>query len=297
MGYLSDTRSGSSWVHQEDEGVLLVILPVVLVFHLAGIILVSFVIKRKIHKIQHFLLLNYSVGVVATGLALLADIMVHRTSLKEKFKDVFNIWPCIFYKVLYCSMVYITLDRLLEVLLSIKYPVYVTVRRVIKLVTITWFIAVSTGITLSLSTRMHRMMHAAMVYVKPTIDVVYSLFVIVSYLIIFHYFKKSRLPPSGYHARVSVLAVFRRSKFSISLMLVISFVLFIVAPDIIVSIRGVYDRGVALLVIDICFFVSSVSDAVLYTSMDNEIRKIMRKISRAKRQNHVVPIVRTPPTI
>ena len=283
----------SANLHTQNDTILLFLLPIILLFHISGILLTSLVIHSRRYRIQHLLILNYSLCVAATDMALITDIIAHRTSLKPELKEKFCIWPFIFYHVLFCGMIFITLDRLLEVLLNIKYPLYITKNRVVNGIAFSWFLGIFCSIVISLQTTIERILE---VYpsVRTAIDVLYISFVIVSYMVIFYYFKRSRSHPSFNHPTQSVgaLATFRQSKFYVALILVLSFIIFIIGPDLLLTRNRRVTQDIRLS-IDIGYFISSVLDAMLYISLDGEIKRVLLKVLKVKRVSQVSPRVRS----
>ena len=72
-------RASKHNIHSDStsEIICLVMCPISLLFHLGGSALIANLIRNGRYKIQHLLLLNYSVCVIATGSTHILDVVAH----------------------------------------------------------------------------------------------------------------------------------------------------------------------------------------------------------------------------
>merc|ERR1711962_907674 len=123
-------------------------------------------------------------------------------------------------------MMYLTLDRLFDILLNIKYPVFWNERRTVALILITWCLSLTCAVAACFvqyhtNTNVYDVLD---LYVYPSFGVVFIVIATITYLFIFRKYKQSCLPPvirystsSGGStiSRMSTLQIFQRSRFYI----------------------------------------------------------------------------------
>lgn len=107
----------------------------IIISYSLGISLIVTLKRRKKAKIQHILLLNLSAYIIVVhSFVILYDIL--EESLKShprvwiKFRFVLVVIMYVLNTASVLAMVLINIDRLLEVVLNIKYPLYVTQTKV-----------------------------------------------------------------------------------------------------------------------------------------------------------------------
>ena len=178
--------------------------------------------------------------------------------------------------VYYCVMIYLTLDRLWDVLLNIKYHLYWQELRVKCLLTLTWVVGVGLSITISLFHRYteYNWEEAFFKYFYPTLEFLFVVVAVITYSIIFNRYRQTRCAPTHPHRSPtptpSVFQVFRNSRFYISLLIVSTFFVFMLIPDLIYLFVGVIPNNVTELLSVSCWIsyaTSNLIDAYIYIYM------------------------------
>ena len=246
--------------------------PITLILHCLGTFLISCLIHEGSYKIQHLLLLNYSLSIIWACSLNTIGSLVHKYAHETKRHLFFQVGMYIFYYILFCAFIFINLDRLLEVLLNIKYPQYITNRRIVVLIVFSWcFVACAIA---PFSTIFRESLY---IDIASSIDICYLVFVTISWTVIFYHFKRSRTHPTmmKISTTISIGATFRKSRFFLPLLLVLSFVSCTIVPDIVLLMNGGVYTVCILLLVNTGFYIESTVDAVLYINMDREIKRIL----------------------
>ena len=203
-------------------------------------------------------------------------------------------------------MVYLNVDRVLEVLLNIKYPLHVTKRRVKFYIAMSWFMGLLVSVFMILSCKhtgenTREVLNTFSCIIVPCIDGCYIIFTIASYVFIFKRFHTTRTrPASTPHLQcVGILTTFRQSRFFVALLLISSFVLFAIVPDIVLVVKQTY-TGHLRLAFTIITEVTLILDALIYIFLDTDIKQLlqrrrevvrMRKMTRTRTDKTNVHIV------
>ena len=278
-------------------------------FHVLGSYLLSVVYKNGNQDPRHYLLIHLSVteGVVNFLQFLLNPVwrMVSMNpSVVEKCQDyILLIRGYGFVIVYYVTMIYIALDRLLDIMLNIKYHLYCDEIKAKYMMGITWVItAVVTTVASLLHAFLGLEMHAILfLYIHPTLDIIFVVIACVTYSLIFREYKKIRLPPGTNKSmrQPSILQVFRRSRFYVSTLLIATFVLFMVIPEMVhVYIFSIMDNrgnqhGHVYADVNtacrICFSLGYLSDVFIYVFMEPPVKQLLLKTLGVRRVN-IAPI-------
>ena len=137
------------------------------------------------------------------------------------------------------AIIYITVDKWLEILLNIKYSLYVNERRVKYLLTATWLIGLLFNIGLSVAVGVFKIdyenIKAELIkFYYPTFDFIFIIVLIACNAYIFRQFKQTRAMPHQQQTSAtaavhqSTFLVFRKSKFFIPSLLTFTFVSFVI---------------------------------------------------------------------
>lgn len=133
-------------------------------------------------------------------------------------------------------------------------------------------------------------------YCRPFIDVPFLLLAIVVYYKIFRKFSRShrRITSSTprKHKQDSSFQIFIHSRFLITALLILSFVLFTFIPDMIFTYYAFTHHHISYQLEAVCyilFAISDLSDAIIYIFIKNEVRKLLlQKLSRLPWCGHLV---------
>ena len=195
--------------------------------------------------------------------------------------------------IYYISMFFITLHKLAEVTLNIRLPVYWNTQRAKLLVTITWLLGATFGVSIVLAFAFAQLdfNRVLFYFLFPALDVAFILLAVPTYLFLFRTFKLSRSQgPAGVELKgkkgegdgggeTGWWRAFRESTFYTVFLLVSVFILLVVIPDFIFLFARLpkmtdhHVRAGALLRREISF----IFDAVIYMLT---IREVKRQLTR-----------------
>ena len=192
-------------------------------------------------------------------------------------------------------MIFITVDRLLEISLNIKYNLYCNEAKAKWLLIFTWItgLAMTFGIILTTIFTEFEYERPFDLYLHTPLSLTFIILAIVTYVLIFRKFKQTRITPSEYnHSGPSsnqvsnVYTVFRKSKFFVSVLLISSFILFVEIPGFIFFIVAVGMKK-RLYYMGACFMISinisHIADVFIYVFFQASVRKLFWK--RIRNQN------------
>jgi len=186
-------------------------------------------------------------------------------------------------------MIYITIDRLLEVYLNIKYPLYCKEKHAKRLIVLTWF--TSAGLTLGVSLA-HKMSNFAykepfFAYVLLPLSVIFVSSAICTYISIFRKYRQTRVHPvhsvriGNTRNGVNTFTVFRRSKFYVPVLLISTFIFFVEIPSLVyIVLSFIYSEHSYILESSYEMFmaISTLSDFFIYIFFQSDVRKRFWKI-------------------
>ena len=190
----------------------------------------------------------------------------------------------IFYNYMF-SMFYITGDRLLHIILNVRYPVYWSVGKTKTLLICTWVfgLIISTSLTLEFhfiykpamyKYRLH--VEILVVYIPCALYVIYVLFAIVTYTVMFLKFARSRRNTNARES--SLFKIFINSRFFVSVLLITSFLLLAVFPYLICSfmfLTGIILSKQIILCTIVLYRLSDFIDAIIYIFLQPHVRKLL----------------------
>ena len=195
---------------------------------------------------------------------------------------------------IYMSMHYIIIDKLLQVILNIKYPTHCNVKNARSVVTATWVAGIFACACIAIPYEIVEVNYEeinSMFYIS--FGVVFMIFGIGAYSFIFYRYIQARFDPCQRRIlsfrRQSLFHVFKHSRFAISVLLMTSFVLFVIIPDVLIGFAGIVktrDNGM----LDIHFVLllalhqfSFICDGYIYIFMQPEVRRLFSRKLRATR--------------
>lgn len=133
--------------------------------------------------------------------------------------------------VYYLNMLYITLDKLLDIALSLRYPAFWNEYKTIWLLRLLWFLSMCLCIFICF---LHRFNHfnwedAFFKYCYPILGLTFVVSASITYGFIFYKFKSTR---TSWDNQNSTIKIFRNSCFYIPVLLILTFFLFMIIPDL-----------------------------------------------------------------
>lgn len=264
----------------------------VVCLHTLGLYLLISVHNRKT-KLHNIYLINYSVLEILKGLMNLIGVFsafsIFPASINPsiwKFNVIVNAFGVTFWQ--YFFLTYLTIDRLLLVKMQQKYTYHWNASKARNLLLGTWFCGVLGCVATYLCHRYNGFSNAEKidVYIKMVLDIGFIIIAVVAYLLIFRTYSASRLRVSAINPDnqpgQSIWQIFRRSKFLVAVLLISTFLLFVVVPDLIVFFHFLFrftisgDLLVTLLFLTAC---ADIANAFFYILLRDEVRKLLlRKI-------------------
>lgn len=255
------------------------------ILHGVGIYLLWCLRRYSRLKIQNFYLISLSSSELLMNLL---NILINLSQMTDtggkiagninKYLIIMNFTGIAF--VFHVSMIFITFDRLLELLLNIKYPVYWNEDKTKCLLFCTWMFGACLSIAVcclsGLRTVKFEWEKYFFTYFFPSIEIIFVALAIATYTFIFRKFKKTRQVPVVYTPkdrglqppalnsnnvnnnkinnnvkvqpkkqvakRVSSCRIFIKSKFFIPVLLILTFFVFVVGADLVYLIVFVIQR-------------------------------------------------------
>ena len=206
--------------------------------------------------------------------------------------------PWLVYFVLMCS---ITLDRLLQILLHLKYPKFWNETKAKKLIKIGWI----AGGMFTVFTCFYQkffnndIREIYFTYWYPSFHIFFVILTITTYIVIFKHFKRSRVAPCqsviqrgsvNHLHQISTFRTFLKSRFYVSVLLIGTYVIFVVVPDSIYLFYGYLGNNKNNQILDTLCYLSYIlgtsSDAYIYIFVQTSVRKLLWKKLRIYRQTN-----------
>ena len=195
-----------------------------------------------------------------------------------------------FNAVLYKIMLFMTLDRLMAVLLSLRYPQYWTVNRTKKMLSVIWSIGCVEIVCFVIFVNRFGTWYRSLglVYVTLTFRILFICIALITYSVIFWKYRKSidiarhqNLSGNDRRTRTSALQTFLKSRFYISALIILTYIFFNTIPffALISSVEDVYDRSSQKeLAVGILLQLGYTADAVIYIFLQKNVRNQLIKM-------------------
>ena len=255
-----------------------------MLYHAMGSFLLISIYKRRRQTTQQLYIINLSltefIACVMILLEEFPDLIPMNITVSTTLKLVDKYLYVIIYVIFclyYISMMFITMDRLLGVLLNIKYPIYWSKRKTKYLLLTTWIIVVIACVVVSTIYKLTKFDYKVFftTYIHSILNFNFILLVLFTYTYIFHQYTRSvsRIQVTRHQSACSRLF---HSKFYVSFLLIVSFLIFMVIPNIFYLIYGKLQRGRGNNVEDIIklfYQFSFTSDATIYIFMQTAVRR------------------------
>ena len=261
-----------------ETGVLIALVIIMLInisLHTIGIYLLRCHQKNTGGDVQDVYIMNMNVVEIALNLFSLLLMLLHSVQLVNFAEKIVEYIYIIDHTVLnftfYMNTVYLALNKLLNILLNLKYSVYWNIQKAKYLVFGTWIVGVVISVCIILSFELSEFDYEIFdMYFFIILDCLVLFVSISSYGYIFHKYKETRrLPFQGKHQpNQSIFYIFRKSKFYVCVLLILTFSVFVIIPDLIFECLNIYhanDNVQSLLfVIAFLYAISYSVDAIIY---------------------------------
>lgn len=277
-----------------------------IILHTTGIYLLLSRDQYDKSSVQQLYIINLSASEICFSVLWLSydlpDLIpghkrVNIIDLIERYRLYIKI--CIYSSVVfvfYCIMIYITCDRLVATKFALKYRVYWNRKRAKVLVSATWFVAFLLFLVIilvdifspfaeyhSIDVQFHK-------YFYMPINFIFIVLAVLTYLFIFRVYKRSVDMKSS--RRNSVFVVFYKSHFYISVLLILTFLVFIIIPDLVylcvISLSNQDPEKFYQVVLSACvvsYSIANIMNGCLYIFCQPNIRERLWKLCQRKRTN------------
>ena len=202
----------------------IIILIIAIILNVFGIYILQKQ-KRRENK-QKIILINLSVLDITLGIALLLDTVLDCVKTTVLVTKILKAVTFALYLIYYEFLIFISLDRLVCVLLNIKYNYYVTFSRVKKAIAIFWLV----GLCSFVPSTILKFKKIVDVYIKrifPTLDFIFIVISSITYSVVGLKLKKSNLKFASSTGRKQT------QNFIVPFLIILSFSLCFAIPDIV----------------------------------------------------------------
>ena len=192
--------------------------------------------------------------------------------------------------VYYLGMMYLTVDRLAKIVLSLKYPQYWDEHKTKYLVLATWMfgITVSVGVLMACEYAEFQWESFFFQYIYLPLEISFIFIAIATYTLIFRKFANSTRKLSNISAmglpmiikNKTKFAEFRKSFFFIPVVLILIYVTFMIIPDLTYLCVGVIQNNPSNTLRYACWIsygTSNFLDAIIYIFFLEDVRKHLRE--------------------
>ena len=192
--------------------------------------------------------------------------------------------------VLYFLMMLMTLDRLAAVVLNVKYPQYWTVERTKIVLKIIWAEGVVAVISFVLLNVYHRAWYEMtnIKYVIVGSSAFYNIVATITYAVIFWKYVRSKLrvqgsnDPNDGHQRISTVQTFVKSRFYVSVLIILTYLLFNTIPFCVIAILFPEDwtanNNSIQFIMVVLLHLAYLSDPLIYIFLQPDVRKQLSKL-------------------
>lgn len=284
-----------------------------IVLHLIGF----FLLMARRHgegDVQRVYLINLSITEFVKNLLILITVIPDVINIPDDMEHVINeahtyIGIVYDYGVMcsfYLTMIFVTIDRYIYISWNEAYKKHWKHREAKCLMFLIWGIAVFISLVISLVYKLSGSKKGikyflyiddteslVIAYCRPFIDVPFLLLAIIVYYKIFCKFSQShkRITAPRKQKQDSSIKIFIKSRFLITALLIVSFILFTFIPDMIFTYYAFTHHHISYQLEAICyilFAISDLSDAIIYIFIKHEVRKLLlQKLSRVPFCRHL----------
>ena len=266
---------------------------VVLLCYLIGIGFVLILLKRRKAKVQHLLWLNLSLHVVLLN-CLHIFLEIWDFGSHSDF-DLLSFILTALQLSLIChlrlAMVLLNIDRLLLILLNMKYSFHVTKNRLNCIILTLWVTCIITFLVVISKSDLRNpdaasnyVFYVYKKYIAILFDTIYTASSVIIFSIIFYRFTMSETKTQVTQSSATMTSrirdtykAFRRSRFYFAFLLVLSYTALIFIPHLI---RGFKTHEKYLIIYPILVRVSLFVDAVIFMCMNLQVQQLIRESRR-----------------
>lgn len=276
--------------------VLIIMIAINILLHSLGIYLLQTLNTRNEDAAQDTFIIHLSIQEILSNFFAIIIIIIKYVDFDDSIVNsvdyfveyLFIVDHTILTIPFYLLMICIIMDKFLEIYLNIKYPLYCSAERVSFIVKTIWFVGsfVGTAMLVTFAT-LDFDYETFDRYTFLIFDFIILILVISTHAYIFYRFVATRMQPVQKRTISSgkrrILDTFKNSRFYVSTLLIASFLLFIIIPDLTYEFSGLhYNSDEKSL--DICGFaiaylytISYLCDACIYIFAKAKVRRLFRR--------------------
>ena len=271
------------------------------VAHSCGSFILYSMYKKGEQNILPLYIMNLSCSEIAWNITVSIDLLIGYLG-SENTKNASVLLFLGTGVVVYLSYVYITINRLLEVVLNIRYIVLWNERKAKTQIAITWVVCHLSGILIVSLTK-----HSTSQYLKTVriyytyfvtpLNIIFLCLVVLAYTFLFVKYRGSLVTPvtvAVTYRPPTIWSTFRRSNFYTVVLLTLSYVVLVVVPSFIITINlndvAPGKSKMNWLIYDVVVRLSCLVDAWIYISLQPKVRqRLLRMLGgfRFCRRNEV----------
>lgn len=188
--------------------------------------------------------------------------------------------------VFYMDMIFLTLDRLLNIILNFKYPIYCNESIAKYLLFVTWIIGAMISLSVIIAHYVIEYTWESFFfkYFYPTLEIAFILLALGTYVVIFRYYRKSleiQFKNKKYsNNETEDSNVFRISRFFVPILLIASFIIFMLIPDLVYLFYGILGKNESKTLLACCWIsyaISNLLDGWIYIFMQKSVKTTLKK--------------------
>lgn len=260
------------------DNFVLVLLIIAVFLHVLGIYLLIAIRNRR--SIQDVIIMSFSITEIFMACFDVTENIMSRWCHKlDKNMNLVTITSCSLFVIPnFLILIVLTLNRFFEVYLNIKYEIYFDKRKIRYMLMGCWGSGIAVGcVLIPLRILDHQIGYIIFKYMFPIIQGVVLLIAIPVYIYIYNRIKENhRSIPQPRIAGQSPPPAIKRKKFFLPFLIILSFFLFVVIPDITnLLLFYVYETGVHwhAQVLYIFYTCGYTCDALLYIFLQKHLRE------------------------
>lgn len=266
-----------------------------ILFHSLGIYLLRRLFVKGNGDVQYVFIFNLSLIEIFATTALLVEVVIDLKMAVVRHYEIGR--QVLFYLSIisftFCSlyivsnMIFIVVEKALEVRLDIRHSVYCNVRKAkyLEVMTLLTSFGICVGVLIAFHTGYRGFVVEFATYIVPTYYVILIISIVVSVTFIAsRYYKNADLSLKTTTKSTKIsngLKVFRHSRFFIPSCLIVTFLLLNVIPDFILFYRvisggDIFKRDMYVTVRFLLYTISFICDAYVYIFLDKNVRLLLQ---------------------
>lgn len=294
MNYTTNT---TDVLHKPEDANIILLLQILLltiktnniVLHSIGCHLLTVICLKGKSSVQYILVKNLSVietAISIVGIFITASEMIYhedgaKTSNEfDKYLTIIRNTGLAF--IYFMAMIYITIDRLLEIYLDLRYHLFCNEGNARRLLVATWCVGVLLVVGFTIPTVLitkFEYLEPFYKYILTPVSFSFIILAVTSYVSIFVRFRRTRMHPAHTNKmtkkQVSCFYAFRNSRFFLAVLLITSFILLVELPAFVFMLyHFVYKsrKYVIGAIFVLMYDISNIVDAVIYIFVQREVR-------------------------